>query len=132
MLLISTGAPPIFVIPTGAKRSGGIRLRSQNVSLQNPLVRAGLVTSFGMTDTMERFRRVFLGKFGRVGIRFTRFEQNSGISSPYHFRHAGEIILAGDGANPITTITILVRHAVTETDHRCDDMGGADIGDVEA
>ena len=85
-----------------------------------------------MTESMERFRRVFLGKFGRFGICFTRFEQNSGISSPYHFRHAGEIILAGDGANPITTITILVRHAVTETDHRCDDMGGADIGDVEA
>src|SRR6266446_7273599 len=121
----------MLVISTGPKRSGGIRLRSQNVFAQNSLVRAGLVISLGMTDTMERFRRAFLGKFGGIGIRFTRFEQNSGISSPYHFRHAGEIVLSGDGANPIATITILVRHAVTKTDHRCDDMGGADIGDVE-
>src|SRR6266576_410726 len=102
----------MLVISTGAKRSGGIRLRSQNVSLQNLLVRIGLVISLGMTDTMERFRRVFLGKFGRVGICFTRFEQNSGISSPYHFRNAGEIILSGDGANPIAAVTILVWHAI--------------------
>src|SRR5205823_8333703 len=63
-----------------------------------PIFRAGLVVSLGMTDTLKRFCRILLRKFCGVGIRITRFQKYSGISSPYHLGHAREIVLPFDRA----------------------------------
>src|SRR5438067_11462951 len=131
MLVIPTGDTPLFVIPTGAKRGGGIPLRNLFVRRRDSSVRAGLVVSLGMTDTLKRFCRILLRKFCGVGIRITRFQKYSGISSPYHLGHAREIVLAFDRANPIAAVTILVRHAITRTNHRRYDTRGADVGPLK-
>src|SRR5438309_11552236 len=91
----------MLVIPTGAERSGGVPLRNLFVRQPDPSVRAGLVVSLGMTDTLKRFCRILLRKFCGVGVRITRFQKYSGISSPYHLGHAREIVLPFDRANPI-------------------------------
>src|SRR5438034_10403915 len=88
MFVIPTGGTPLFVIPTGAKRGGGIPLRNLFVRRRDSSVRAGLVVSVGMTDTLKRFCWILLRKFCGVGIRITRFQKYSGISSPYHLGHA--------------------------------------------
>src|SRR5437588_9450040 len=105
----------MLVIPTGAKRRGGFPLHFQIVSPRDPSVRAGLAISPGLIDTLERFHRVLLRKFRHLGIRFTRFQQYSGISSPYHLGHAGEVVLPFDRANSIATVTIFVRRSEEHT-----------------
>src|SRR5437867_11132084 len=112
MLVIPTGDTPLFVIPTGAKRGGGIPLRNLFVSRRDSSVRAGLVVSLGMTDTLKRFCRILLRKFCGVGIRITRFQKYSGISSPYHLGHAREIVLPFDRANQIAAVIIFVRNDI--------------------
>src|SRR5205814_8282824 len=85
----------------------------------------------GITHAFQRFSRILLRKLRRLRIGIARFQQDSGIPSPHDFGHAREIILSFDGANAIAPVAIFVWHAVTKTDHGGDNVGGADVGDVE-
>ncbi len=82
-------------------------------------------------SSRDRFVRILLRKFRRIRIRFARFEQHARISSPHDFGHAGEIILSFNRSHSISPVTILVRHAVAETNHRGHYMRGGNVGDVE-
>src|SRR5207237_8861094 len=83
-------------------------------------------------DTLKLYCQILLIKSCVVWIRITSFKKYSGISSPYHLGHAREIVLPFDRANPIAAVTIFVRHAITKTNHRRDDMCGADVGNIKA
>src|SRR5438034_10595772 len=130
MFVIPTGDTALLVIPTGAKRGGGIPWRNLFVRRRDSSVRAGLVVSLGMTDTLKRFCRILLRKFCGVGIRITRFQKYSGISSPYHLGHARDGVLPFDRANQIAAVTIFDQHAVTKPNNRSDDISGADAANV--
>ena len=61
-----------------------------------------------------------------------RFQQNPRITSPHYLGHASEIILPFHRAHAISPVIILVWHAVSETNHRRNDMGGGNVRDIEA
>ena len=60
------------------------------------------------------------------------FLEDSAVSAADDFGHAGEVILAWSGSDAEASVAGSVGLAVFEADHTGDDVGVADVGDVEA
>ena len=89
-------------------------------------------SSLRMTgNSRQGIRGIFLRKFRCVGIYGSGFKQNPRIPPPHDLGHAGEIILSFNRAHAVTAVIVPIRNAIAETNHRCHDVRGGDVRNVE-
>jgi len=95
-------------------------------------------------ETGDGVGRGFLGVIGRVvdgsggrrdpgfGLARGRFAEDAGVAAADDFSHAGKVVLAFDAFDAEAAVELVGGAAIDEADHAGDDVGGADIGDIEA